>query len=184
MPFTSDKNEDFGAILVNSKVFNDERGYIFELYKKSAFKEFGIDENFVQENVSFSKKNVIRGLHYQKDPDAQGKLVICLRGKVLDVAVDVRKGSPHYGKWKSTILEEGSGNLFYLPPGFAHGVLTLTDDVVIMYNCTKEYAPDSERGIIWNDPDLAIDWGTTSPIVVPRDASFPLFKDADNNFKY
>lgn len=184
MPFTINSSKDFGLTSITSKIFKDERGYFCELYRKSEFKKLGIEEDFPQENISFSKKNVLRGLHYQKDPNAQGKLMICLKGSVLDVAVDIRKGSPTYGKWKSTVLTGESGRMWYVPVGYAHGVLTLSDEAILMYKCTKEYSPECERGILWNDPDLAIDWGTGNPIVIDRDASFPKLAEADNDFTY
>lgn len=183
MPFTFDSNE-LGLIHLTSRIFKDDRGYFCETYKKSEFKKLGIDEEFPQENVSFSKKNVLRGLHYQKNPHAQGKLVACLKGSVLDVGVDIRKGSPTYGKWKSYILTAESGDMLYVPVGYAHGFLTLSDETMIMYKGTSEYSPESEGGIVWNDPDLAIDWGISNPIVIDRDANLPKLADADNNFVY
>lgn len=182
MPFELLPSEDLGISFV-AKKFNDERGYFFELYKKSDFEKIGIYEDFMQDNVSVSKKNVLRGLHYQKNPNAQGKVVSCLKGEVLDILVDIRKNSPNYGKWRSDILSESNGHMLYVPVGYAHGFLTLSDEAVFMYKCTKEYSLSDSRGIIWNDPDLAINWGVKNPILAPKDITNPLLKDADNNFE-
>lgn len=183
MPFELLPSEDLGISFVATR-FNDERGYFIELYKKSDLEKIGIKENFLQDNVSVSKKDVLRGLHYQKNPKAQGKLVTCLKGEVLDVLVDIRKNSPKYGKWRSVLLSESNGQMVYVPAGFAHGFLTLSDEAVFLYKCTNEYSPLDNRGIIWNDPDLSINWGIKNPILAPKDCSNPLFKDADNNFEY
>lgn len=184
MPFELLPSENLGISYISSKKFKDERGYFFEFYKKSEFEKIGIKEEFVQDNVSLSKKGVLRGLHYQKNPDAQGKLVTCLKGEVLDVIVDIRKGSPTYGKWKSYILSEENGRMLYVPAGYVHGFLTLSDEAIFLYKCTKEYSSSQDRGIIWNDPDIGVDWGVENPILTAKDKKHPLLKDADNNFEY
>ncbi|KKR41293.1 MAG: dTDP-4-dehydrorhamnose 3,5-epimerase [candidate division WWE3 bacterium GW2011_GWA1_42_12] len=181
MPFTIQANE---PMLIISKVFEDDRGYFFETYKKTDFEKIGIKEDFVQDNLSYSVQGVLRGLHYQMDPAAQGKLVMCLKGKVLDVTVDIRKGSPSYGKWRADVLTEKSGHMLYVPPGFAHGFLTLSKSAIFLYKCTKEYNPDADRGIIWNDPEIGVDWQIKKPILSLKDQKHPTLKDADNNFIY
>jgi dTDP-4-dehydrorhamnose 3,5-epimerase len=144
----------------------------------------GIKENFVQDNYSKSTESVLRGLHYQKDPNSQGKLVWCLKGKIFDVAVDIRKGSPTYGEWVSLVLSEENRDMLYVPPGFAHGFLVLSNTAEISYKCTKEYSPKDEQGIIWNDPDIKIDWPVKKPILLEKDKKYPMLKEADNNFYY
>lgn len=186
MPFNiiSQENLDIGTLLIETKAFTDIRGYFIELYKKSDFEKFGLKEEFVQDNLNYSKKNVLRGLHYQLNPNAQGKLVTCLKGEVMDVVVDIRQGSPNFGKWKSYILSDKNKYLLYVPEGFAHGFLTLSEDALLLYKCTNEYSPENEGGIIWNDPDLGIEWGIKNPILIERDLKNPLFKDCGSNFVY
>lgn len=170
-------------ILMKPKVFHDERGFFFEFYKYSDFSQAGINFNFVQDNHSKSKKGVLRGLHYQLHPKAQGKLIKCIKGRILDVAVDIRKGSPTFGKWVSVELSEENKLMLWIPPGFAHGFLAL-EDCEIIYKCTAEYDPSLERGIIWNDPEISIDWKIENPILSPRDKVFMRLSEADNNFYY
>jgi dTDP-4-dehydrorhamnose 3,5-epimerase len=184
MPFEVIPLQASEPILLSSRIFEDDRGYFLELYKKSDFAKMGIREDFVQDNISYSVKGVLRGLHYQMDPMAQGKLVTCLKGEVLDVMVDIRKGSPNYGKWRADVLSEKNGHMMYVPVGFAHGFLTLSKDAIFLYKCTKEYAPSTDRGIIWNDPEIDIDWGIENPILAPKDQEHPKLKNADNNFEY
>jgi dTDP-4-dehydrorhamnose 3,5-epimerase len=171
-------------ILVEMKVFADDRGFFMETYKHSEFANHGIKEYFVQDNHSRSSKNVLRGLHYQKNPKAQGKLVRCIAGRIFDVAVDIRKGSPTYGKWVGAELSSENNYMLYIPPGFAHGFVVLSDFAEILYKCTEEYSAENDRGIIWNDPDIKIKWPTESPILSEKDQKNPLLKDADNNFIY
>lgn len=178
MPFEFEKTKLEGAVLVKPRVFADERGFFVETYKKSDFAARGIPEEFVQDNHSRSTKGVLRGLHYQKGAAAQGKLVRCTAGAILDVGVDVRPGSPTFGKWLSAELTAANAHLLYLPPGFAHGFLVLSDTAEIMYKCTTEYSPKDDAGIIWNDPALGIDWGIKNPILSGKDQLLPLFKDA------
>ncbi len=150
-----------------------------ETFKKSQFKTMGIDEDFQQDNLSVSNKHVIRGLHYQIDPKPQGKLVRVVRGAIHDVAVDIRKSSKTLGRWIKVELSAENGNMLWIPPGFAHGFLSLEDNTIVEYKTTNEYSKDDERSIVWNDPDLAIDWGIDTPLVSPKDMEAPLFKDAE-----
>jgi dTDP-4-dehydrorhamnose 3,5-epimerase len=170
------------VILVKPRVFRDDRGYFFETYKKSDFAAGGIAEDFVQDNYSHSMRGVIRGLHYQKEPYAQGKLVRCAAGRILDVAVDIRRGSPSYGKWVAARLTDRNQCMLYIPPGFAHGFLALSETADVFYKCTTEYAPQCDRGIIWNDPDIAVAWPELNPVLSPKDAVHPCLRAADNNF--
>ncbi len=155
-----------------------------ETYKHSDFEKAGIPEHFVQDNHSKSDRGILRGLHYQRNPKAQGKLVMCIKGKIFDAAVDIRKGSPHYSKWVGVELSEENGDMLYIPPGFAHGFLVLSDSAEIIYKCTDEYSPEDERGIIWNDPEIGIMWPRGVQIISTKDKALPLLKNADINFKY
>ena len=185
MSFQFKKNKKIpGVVLIEVKYFEDERGFFMETYKKSDFIKGGIKEKFIQENHSRSRKNVLRGLHYQKNPMAQAKLVRCIKGKIFDVAVDMRKKSPTYGKWVGAILSEENKKILYIPQGFAHGFCALKDDVEILYKSSKEYSPQHESGIFWNDPDINVDWPITKPVLSQKDLNWPLFKKADNNFIY
>ena len=177
MPFEFVKQEIPDVLLIKPKVFEDERGFFFEMYKSSDFKSH-IPFDFVQENYSFSKKGVIRGLHYQKNPYEQGKLVSCIKGSIFDVVIDIRKNSPTYGKFITAILSEKNKYLLWIPPGFAHGFLALEDSVVL-YSCTKEYVSQSEASIIWNDSDIAINWPITNPILSQKDALAPNLKESE-----
>jgi dTDP-4-dehydrorhamnose 3,5-epimerase len=163
--------------IVKPAVFEDNRGYFFESYNKEKFLQKGIDQNFVQDNESKSMKNVLRGLHFQAPPYAQGKLVRVMKGAVLDVAVDIRKNSPTYGQWASIELTESNKWMYWVPPGFAHGFVTLEDNTVFFYKCTNMYNKASEGSILWNDPDLGVDWGVVDPILSEKDKHAPLFKD-------
>ncbi|WP_367915734.1 dTDP-4-dehydrorhamnose 3,5-epimerase [Leadbetterella sp. DM7] len=163
-----------GVIEITPRVFEDERGYFFESYTVNLFRENGIAEDFLQDNQSFSVKGVIRGLHFQREPYAQGKLVRVIRGAVLDVVVDIRPGSPTFGRHESFLLTEKNRKMVYLPPGFAHGFSTL-EDAVFSYKCTNVYHKASEGGIIYNDPELAIDWQVNHPVVSEKDLELPAF---------
>ncbi len=163
--------------IVKPTVFEDHRGYFFESYNKENFLRNGIDHNFVQDNESKSSKGVLRGLHFQKPPFAQGKLVRVMKGSVLDVAVDIRKNSPTYGKWASVELTQDNKWMYWVPPGFAHGFVTLEDNTVFFYKCTNVYNKNSEGSILWCDPDLNIDWKVENPILSDKDKTGPLFKD-------
>ncbi|MCK9452159.1 MAG: dTDP-4-dehydrorhamnose 3,5-epimerase [Bacteroidales bacterium] len=164
-------------LIVKPTVFEDNRGYFFESYNKEQFLGKGIDQNFVQDNESKSMKGVLRGLHFQAPPFAQGKLVRVMKGAVLDVAVDIRKNSPTYGQWASIELTESNKMMYWVPPGFAHGFVTLEDSTVFFYKCTNVYNKASEGSIRWNDPDLNIDWNIKNPILSEKDQISPLFKD-------
>lgn len=166
-----------GLILIKPKVFFDSRGYFFESYNYYQFKNVGIDVNFIQDNQSKSGKGVVRGLHYQKPPFAQGKLVRVIKGAVMDVAVDIRVNSPTYGGWEKHLLTEENQMMFYIPEGFAHGFMTLEEETIFSYKCTNVYNKESEGVIFWNDPILNIDWDLENPVVSERDKIAPLFKD-------
>jgi dTDP-4-dehydrorhamnose 3,5-epimerase len=172
-----------GLVVIHLDVFPDERGYFYESYQKEKFQKLGIDADFVQDNESMSSKNVLRGLHFQLPPFAQGKLVRVVRGSAKDVAVDLRKGSKTYGKWDSAVLSSENKLMMWVPEGFAHGFITLEDNTIFQYKCTNYYNKDSERSIIWNDPDLNIDWGTVDPIVSEKDLKGMNFKDLKSPYK-
>ena len=182
MPFIFKKLSIPEIILIEPKVFDDPRGFFMETYKYSNFEEIGITEPFVQDNYSRSQKHVLRGLHYQKNPHAQGKLVQCFQGKIFDVAVDIRVGSKTFGKWVACELSDANSSVLYVPKGFAHGFLVMSKYADVVYKCTAEYSPESDRGIIWNDPDMNIHWPVAEPILSEKDSKHPLLKDADNNF--
>ncbi|MCK9398849.1 MAG: dTDP-4-dehydrorhamnose 3,5-epimerase [Bacteroidales bacterium] len=169
-------------VLIQPDVFPDARGYFYESFQKEKFRNLGINVDFVQDNESMSQGNVLRGLHFQKPPFAQGKLVRVVRGSVLDVAVDLRKGSKTYGKWKSSVLSAANKLMMWIPEGFAHGFLTLEDDTIFQYKCTNFYNKESESGIIWNDPDLQIIWGNDNPLVSEKDLKGMRFKDLKSPF--
>ena len=184
MPFSFKRLEISDVILVEAKSFPDERGFFLESFKESAFHANGINDRFIQDNLTHSIKGVLRGLHYQKAPKAQAKLVTALRGEIFDVAVDVRKNSPTYGKWVSEILSEQNHKLLYIPEGFAHGYCVLSDEADIFYKVNQEYSPEHDSGFIWNDPEINIKWPIDKPIISEKDQKLPLFKNADNNFEY
>ena len=161
-----------GVLELRSTVFRDARGFFLETYHQTQFAELGITEKFVQDNHSSSIKGTLRGLHYQlRHP--QAKVCRVIEGEALDLAVDIRRGSPNFGKWVSIVLSAKCHNQIYIPEGFAHGFLALTERVQFLYKCSEFYDPKDERGILWNDPDLAIDWGIESPLVSEKDAKCP-----------
>ncbi len=172
------------VILVKPRVFKDDRGFFLEVYKQSEFTAGGIKELFVQDNRSRSSRNTLRGLHYQKLPKPQGKLVSVVRGEIIDVAVDIRNGSPTYGQWVSALLNEENQHQLYVPVGFAHGFCVLSETADVSYKTTGEYSAEHDRGILWNDPAIGIDWSIHKPHLSPKDEKQPLLKDADNNFRY
>ncbi len=184
MPFEFKSLDIPGLVLVQPQVLGDDRGFFFELYKHTDFAREGIKGHLVQDNYSRSEKGVLRGLHYQKTPKAQGKLVMCMRGRIYDVAVDIRKGSPCYGKWIGVELTEENRLMLYVPPGFAHGFQVLSDAADVMYKCTDEYSPSEDRGIIWNDTDINIAWPLKDPVLSSKDKLHPLLRKADNNFTF
>jgi len=170
-----------GLYIIETGVFEDNRGYFMESYNYRDFKAAGIDAVFVQDNQSKSKKGVLRGLHFQKK-HPQGKLVRVLKGEVFDVAVDLRKNSKTYGKWVGVILSDKNKRQFYIPEGFAHGFLVLSDEAEFFYKCTDFYYPDDEGGIIWNDPDINIQWpleGIEEVILSEKDKKWPRLKDLE-----
>ena len=164
-----------GLLTIEPKIFADPRGMFYEVYSESRYEEHGIS-CFVQDNHSISKKGVLRGLHYQVNP-GQNKLVRVTRGEIFDVAVDIRKQSPTYGKWWGLSLSETNNFQLYIPIGFAHGFCVLSELAEVLYKCSDYYSPENERGILWNDPDLAIDWPVKDPILSEKDAVYPLFSE-------
>jgi dTDP-4-dehydrorhamnose 3,5-epimerase len=170
--------------LIKPRIFHDDRGYFLELYKHSDFSRAEIGEHLVQDNYSKSVKGVLRGLHYQKNPKAQGKLVFCVKGGIYDVVIDLRKGSPYYGKWASVDLTDENKYLLYVPPGFAHGFQVTSDTAEVMYKCTEEYSPVEDRGIIWNDPDLGVPWPLPNALLSEKDRVHPRLNDADHDFVF
>ena len=177
MAFNFQHTDIPGVIIITPKVFADDRGFFMETYKKSEFTAAGITEDFVQDNHSRSSKNVLRGLHFQHVPFAQGKLVRVVAGTVWDVAVDMRPGSPAYKKWLAVELSAHNNRVVYIPPWCYHGFLSLTDDVHLMYKCTKEYSPQHDAGIRWNDPDINIAWPVKEPLLSPKDMQLPFLKE-------
>lgn len=184
MPFTFTRLAIPDVVLVEARAFADDRGYFVETYKRSEFVANGIGESFVQDNCSHSSRGVLRGLHYQKDPSAQGKLVSVTRGEIFDVAVDLRKGSPTFGQWVGELLTSANHRLLYVPAGFAHGFCTISAEADVTYKVTSEYAPHEDRGIRWDDPAVGVRWPIRQPILSPKDAALPALHDADNNFVY
>lgn len=178
MPFSFKKLQIEDVILVTPKVFGDERGFFMETYQKSTFSENSINVEFVQDNHSKSTRGVLRGLHYQTNPKSQAKLVRCSRGKIFDVAVDLRKNSETFGKWVGEILSEDNKNMLYIPSGFAHGFVVLSDESELIYKASNEYSPENDRGIRWNDPDINIDWGIDfNPLISEKDSKQPFLKE-------
>ncbi len=171
------------VILVEALKHSDDRGFNRETYKQSEFAANGIPIPFVQDNHSHSTRGVLRGLHFQKLPKAQGKLVTVSSGEIFDVAVDLRAGSPTFGQWLGQVLSAENSRMLYVPPGFAHGFCVTSDEADVMYKVTSEFASELDRGIIWNDPTLGIRWPISQPLLSPKDARLPMLKDADNNFR-
>lgn len=178
MPFSFKPLAIADVVLVEPKIFPDERGFFFESFKASDFELAGLPNHFVQDNFSFSIKNVIRGLHYQKHPKAQGKLVSVLKGSIWDIALDIRKGSATYLQWVAEELNDKNHAMLYIPPGFAHGFLALSEEVHILYKCTNEYDSQADAGIRWDDPDIAITWPAENPIVSKKDSMLPCIHQA------
>ncbi|RUA17855.1 MAG: dTDP-4-dehydrorhamnose 3,5-epimerase [Clostridia bacterium] len=183
MPFTFTSLTIPDVILITPRLFEDQRGYFLETYKYSDFKAQGICETFVQDNHSRSKKDVLRGLHFQHPPQAQGKLVRAVRGVIFDVAADIRPSSPTFGQWVGEILSDDNRRMLYIPPGFAHGFAVLSDIADVSYKVTAEYAPEYDSGIAWNDPTLAIQWPVATPLISSKDADLPPLLAADIRFK-
>jgi dTDP-4-dehydrorhamnose 3,5-epimerase len=182
--FRFDRLEIPEVVMIEPKVFRDERGFFMETYKYSEFAAFGIGELFVQDNFSRSCRGVLRGLHYQNPPKSQGKLVRVVAGEIFDVAVDIRRSSPTYGKWVGVRLSAEDMRMVYLPAGFAHGFLALSNFAEVLYKTTDEYSPEHEAGIIWNDPEIGIGWPIDLPMISARDAQWPRLAEAENGFVY
>jgi len=171
-------------LLIKSKMYPDSRGHFYEVFRKDHLEKLGLKEDFVQDNIASSKKGVLRGLHYQKNPKAQGKLVVCMHGDITDIVVDIRKGSPNYGKHQKFELSSEDAHLLYVPVGFAHGYVVKSDEALVYYKTTDFYAPGIEAGIKWNCKELKIDWGIKRPTVSDKDNELPVLSKADNNFEY
>jgi len=176
------KVEIEGLLEIEPNVFQDDRGYFLESFRQDVLRSIGIDASFVQDNESASKKGVLRGLHFQVPPYEQGKLVRVIKGSVLDVAVDIRVGSPTFGKHCSILLSEQNKKQFWIPPGFAHGFLVLEDDTIFSYKCTGYYHKDSEGALRWDDPALDIQWNFTDPILSEKDKVAPLLSELVSPF--
>jgi dTDP-4-dehydrorhamnose 3,5-epimerase len=172
-----------GVVIIEPQVFSDIRGWFIESYNKKKLSEIGIEVDFVQSNYSFTKnKGTLRGLHFQNHPHAQSKLVRCVKGSILDVVVDLRKNSPTYKQWFSIELSEENKKQLFIPKGFAHGILTLTDNVEVHYKIDNHYNKESERFLRFNDVEININWGNDNPILIERDANAQFLKDCDINF--
>jgi len=174
-----------GVKLLVPRVFGDNRGWFMESWSERDMEKAGLRLTFLQDNHSFSaQKGTLRGLHFQKNPFAQAKLVRCARGAILDVAVDIRQGSPYFGKWTAIELSAENKQQLLIPRGFAHGFLTLTDDAETLYKVDQYYSPETDRSIAWNDPAIGVEWGITTPILSLKDKNAPLLADSDANFVY
>ncbi|MCJ7548739.1 MAG: dTDP-4-dehydrorhamnose 3,5-epimerase [Anaerolineae bacterium] len=184
MPFSFERLSIPDVVLVKPRVFGDDRGFFLETYKHSDFADFCAPQPFVQSNHSRSEHGVLRGLHYQKPPMAQCKLVSAVRGAIFDVAVDIRWGSPTYGQWVGEVLSDENHHLLYIPRGFAHGFCVLSDVADVIYQVTAEYAPECERGVLWNDPEIGVEWPLGDPKLSPRDKVQPTLCAADQDFVY
>lgn len=184
MPFDFEPIADLPDVIkIHPRIFTDSRGWFMEAYKRSVFAEKGLPEEFVQRNHSRSEaRGVLRGLHYQLEPRAQGKLVRCVAGAVFDVAVDIRRGSPTFGAWVGAELTAENHVMLWIPAGFAHGFCTLHTGSELLYDATAEYSTEHDRAIRWDDAALGIDWPVTDPILARKDRNAPALDDADNNF--
>lgn len=183
MPYTFTPYKLPGLLIVEGKSFPDERGYFMESYRACDFMDSPIAP-LLQDNLSRTHKGFVRGLHYQKKPSAIGKLIRCVRGRIWDVAVDIRQGSPTYGKWAALELNDEGNRMFWVPEGFAHGFLALSEEADVQYKVTGYWAPMEDRGILWNDPALGIDWPLNGARVSEKDARHPPLAQADNNFTW
>jgi dTDP-4-dehydrorhamnose 3,5-epimerase len=184
MPFAFKNLEISGVVLIEPKVFRDERGFFMETYKMQDFITADIKANFVQDNHSRSTKGILRGLHYQNPPFAQAKLVRVVKGEIFDVAVDIRRGSPTWAKWVGVILSEENKNILYVPAGLAHGFCVLSELAEVIYKTTNVFSAEAEAGIIWNDKELNIEWPVKEPILSEKDQKLPSLKNADIRFYY
>ena len=179
MPFEFERLKIPDVILIKPKVFEDKRGFFMETYKKTDFEAYGINTTFVQDNHSKSAYGVLRGLHFQKKPYEQAKLVRCIRGKIFDVAVDLRRDSPTFGKYISAILSDDNKHMIFVPRGFAHGFEVLSEEAEVVYKVDNIYAPEYESGVIWNDRDIGIDWPIKDPILSEKDSKWPTLKQLE-----
>jgi len=173
-----------GLLLIQPDVYQDQRGYFFEHYSRDKYEQIGLPAEFVQDNCSYSRQGTVRGLHYQVGAGAQGKLTTVLYGKVLDVAVDVRFGSPTFGEHMAVELSNENCLQLWIPPGFAHGFSVLSEEVVFSYKCTSLYSKEHERSVLFNDPDLGIDWKVTNPIVSAKDLAAPRLRSIKRDYVY
>jgi dTDP-4-dehydrorhamnose 3,5-epimerase len=173
------------VFVLTPRRFGDARGWFSETWNAAQMAEAGLDLPWVQDNHSFSApKGTLRGLHFQSPPRAQDKLVRCTRGAILDVAVDIRLGSPAYGKWVAVTLSAENGQQLFVPKGFLHGFLTVTEDAEVQYKCTDFYAPDHDRAVRWDDPAIGVDWGVTAPVLSDKDAKAPLLSQIGSPFRW
>ncbi len=174
-----------GVFEIEPKVFGDNRGWFYESYSKEKFEKLGISAEFVQDNRSFSaQKGTLRGLHCQTNPKAQAKLITCLKGAILDVAVDIRKGSPTYMKWVAVELNEDNKKMLYIPKGCLHGFVTLTENVEVTYKVDEFYSPENDRSVCFCDPTIGVEWGIENPVLSEKDKNAPLLKDSDVDFNF
>ena len=176
MAFNVEKSDLEGVLLIQPAVHSDSRGRFFESFQKERYKEIGIDEEFVQDNQSVSQKNTIRGLHYRVAPE-QAKLVRVIKGEVFDVVVDIRKQSPTFGQWRGYTLSDSNYLQIYIPVGFAHGFCVISETAEFLYKVSEYYSAEKEKGIMWNDPDIGINWPTSSPVLSEKDKANPALKD-------
>jgi len=176
--FTFTKTKFEGVYLITPHIVSDVRGFFLETYHKTEFMKYGLDQEFVQDNQSLSYQGVLRGLHYQVGCSAQGKLVRCVWGEIYDVVVDIRTNSSTFSEWFGITLAENQ-QMLYVPIGFAHGFYTVSQQAIVNYKTTHEYAPETERGILWNDPDIKINWPTLNPLLSNKDQKYPLLKEID-----
>jgi len=184
MPFSFEETKIPGVKIITPRVFPDGRGVFFESYKRSDFLKAGMDVDFVQDNHSKSSGGVVRGLHYQKNPNGQAKLLRAIAGTIYDVVVDIRKGSPAYGQWIGVELSAENCKMIFMPVGCAHGFAAISEHVEILYKVSSEYCKAAEGGIVWNDESLGIDWRVKNPILSEKDSILPSFSKADHNFIY
>ena len=184
MPVRLERTPIDGLLIVKTGVFHDDRGFFSESYSRDIWREAGFPETFVQDNLSRSKKGTLRGLHYQILPQGMGKLVRCIHGAIFDVAVDLRRGSPTFGKWHGLELTGENHLSFWVPAGFAHGFVALADDTLVHYKCTAHHAPECERALNFACPKVGIDWPMSPTVITPKDASAPGLEDVDTNFTY
>ena len=182
MPFSFRPLDIPDVILVEPKSFEDSRGYFLENFHEKIFQDNKITSKFLQDNISFSKKNILRGLHFQLNPKAQAKLVSVINGEIFDVAVDIRKNSSTYGKWVGATLSSTNHKSLFIPEGFAHGFCVLSDEAYVMYKTSEFYSPELEKGIAWNDPSIGISWPVNEPILSEKDLNLSLLSNVENNF--